>query len=148
MDNSIARMASSYEFLVFLCQFVAESISFQVVLPCSRWLQFVPGSSSLFQLVPGIFNSFKLVPCFSMYGTRHTRRLSPIFVGWNHAITWLSIHICIYELKSYWMKISFWMNITILNETKLFEWTWNFWIKLLKMIKQYKKKESLNYRMN
>ena len=65
----------------FLCQFVAESISFQVVLPCSRWLQFVPGSSSLFQLVPGIFNSFKLVPCFSMYAARHVRRLSPIFVG-------------------------------------------------------------------
>ena len=36
------------------------------------------------------------------------------------------------------MKISFWMNITFLNETRFSELTWNFWMKLLKLIKQHK----------
>ena len=30
------------------------------------------------------------------------------------------------------------MNITFLNETKIFEWAWNFWIKLLKLVKKHK----------
>ena len=36
------------------------------------------------------------------------------------------------------MKISFWMNIRFLNETKAFEWKWNVWMKLLKLMKQRK----------
>ena len=30
------------------------------------------------------------------------------------------------------------MNITFLNEAKIFEWAWNFWIKLLKLIIEHK----------
>ena len=116
----------------FLCQFVAQSISFQLVSPCS------PGSFSLFQLVPGSSNSFRLVSSFSMYPTRHVRRLFAIFWGWNHAITWLSFHACIYELKSYWMSTKFLNENNFLNEYNIFEWTWNFWMKLMKLIKQHK----------
>ena len=98
-----------------------------MISPCSRWFQFVPGSSSLFQLVPGSSISFQLVPRFSMYSTRHVRRLSPIIVGWNHAITWLYFH----ELKSYWMNIKF------LNEYNIFEWNQNFWMKLYEMNRKH-----------
>ena len=30
------------------------------------------------------------------------------------------------------------MNVTFFNETKIFEWTLNFWMELLKLIKQRK----------
>ena len=41
---------------LFLCQFVAESISLQTVSPCSRWFQVV-------QLVPGGSCSFLILVC-------------------------------------------------------------------------------------
>ena len=126
MGNANARIVSSYEFLV-------SCVKLLLSLSRSRWFQFVPGISSLFQLVPGSSNSFQLVHHFSTYATRHVRRLSPIFVGWNQAITGLSFLTCIYELKSFWRKISFWMNMLFLNQTKNSEWTWTFWMKLLKL---------------
>ena len=111
-------------FSCFLCQFVAESISFQVVSPWSRWFQFVPGSSSLFQLALGSSNSFQLVPRFSMYATRHVRRLSPIFVGWNHAMTWLFFNACkVFEWK--YVFEHFWVKPKFLNEHEIF--AWNYW---------------------
>ena len=64
--------------------------------------------------------------------TGHVRHFSPIFLDWNHAITWLSCHACICELKSYWINIKF------LNEYNIFEWKSNFWMKLSKLIKQHK----------
>ena len=30
------------------------------------------------------------------------------------------------------------MDITFFNETTIFEWAWNFWMKILKLIKLYK----------
>ena len=36
------------------------------------------------------------------------------------------------------MKISFSVNIKFLSEIKAFEWKWNFWVTLLKFIKQHK----------
>ena len=47
--------------LLFLCQFVDDSISLQVVPPCSRWLQVVPAYSRWFQLVISGSSSFQVV---------------------------------------------------------------------------------------
>ena len=70
----------SYGFLVCLCQFVAESISLKVVLPCYRWYEIVPicfrwlqlvsCGSSLVQVVFVFcsFSSFCVVPSrFSLF---------------------------------------------------------------------------------
>ena len=66
----------------------------------------------------------------------HVRQFSLIFAGWDHAITWLSCHVCIYELKSYWINLKF------LNENEIFEWNYRNWQNNTKL------KENLNYRMN
>ena len=50
----------------FLCQFVAESISVQVIPARSRWFQLVSGDSSSFQLVPARSCSFVLVCTFKI----------------------------------------------------------------------------------
>ena len=119
LGNAYVCTVSSYEFLVFLCQFVAES-------RC-RWFHLVPGGFNSFQVLPAcsnwfqVVNSFQLNPCFSMYATGLVRHYAPIF-----------------GLKSYWMNIKFLNENNFLNETKFFEWTCNFWMKLLKLIKQHK----------
>ena len=59
----VLHAVSSYEFLVFLCQFIAESILFQVVPACSRWFQLIPGSSSLFHVVPACSSLFLVWVC-------------------------------------------------------------------------------------
>ena len=124
MLYSIGQCYCTHSFFLrvscFLCQFVAVSVSFEVVSPCSRWFQFVPGSSSLFHLVSG------------------ATMLSPVFLGWNLAITWLLFHACTYQLKSYWMDIKFFNENKFLNECNIFEWKQNFWMKSLKLIKPYK----------
>ena len=54
-------------FLLFLCQFIAETIQLQVVPSSSSSLQIVPACSRQFQPAPGGPTSFQLIPCFSMY---------------------------------------------------------------------------------
>ena len=138
MLYSIGQCCCMHSFFVrvscFLCQFIAEFFSFQRVSPCSRWLQFVSGISSLFQMVSGSSNSCYIVYHFSLYATRHVRRFSPIFVSWSHAITWLSFLAWIYKLKNYWMNIKFLNENKFLNEFNVFEWNQNFWMKSLMYI--------------
>ena len=47
--------------LLFLCQFVDDSISLRVVPPCSRWFQVVLAYSRQFQLVIGSSSSLQVV---------------------------------------------------------------------------------------
>ena len=68
MANGIERTVSCDEFLVFLCQSVAESISLQVF----------PGSSSSFQVVRACSRWLQFVPRFSMYSLMHVQFTSPI----------------------------------------------------------------------
>lgn len=59
--NGIVGTVFSYSFLFFLCQFVADSILFQVASALSIWFQLIPGGPSLFQLFPR-FSMDDLVP--------------------------------------------------------------------------------------
>ena len=75
--SSIARTVSSYEFLVFCANSLLR-------LSRSMWFHLAPAGSNLFQLLPADSSSsnlFQFVHHFSMYATRHVRRLSPTFVG-------------------------------------------------------------------
>ena len=58
----VLHAVSYYEFLVFLCQFVVESISLKAAPSCFRWFQVVPAHSRWFQLVAGGSSSLQVVP--------------------------------------------------------------------------------------
>ena len=124
MGNAIAHTVSSYEFLVF-------SVNSLLSLSRSRWFHLVPGGSnsfkvvlacsSWFQVVSTYFSLFLVLVCtlqdtcaafllFLSVKIMRSRDCSsmPVYTNWK-VIEWL---------QSFWMKVSFLMNITFLNEFK------------------------------